>query len=899
MPVGSRLRESVLTARQELAEGRERLRQQHDRSLDGIKVCGRLTSLVDGTVTRLYDAALADRPEREANELRQRIALVAHGGYGRRQQAPYSDVDLMILHEGRVDTLVSDFARRVTQDIFDVGVQLGQSVRTSAQAIQLARSEPQIGSSLLESRLMVGDSAVYQRFSESMSSMTQRRKATLSRDLISSRREEREKFGESVYLLEPNIKRSRGGLRDLHLLRWLWYLRCGVADFDRLHDMGVLSKFDHRRLMTSLLFLLRVRNEMHFHAGEPCDQLSRVEQVRLAEYLQYRGRRGLLPVEQFMRDYFHHTNHVWQLANRLSHLVQPASRVSRVFGPVLGRTTDDGYHIGRREISATTQAMARLERRLEEVLRLVDLARNEGKRIAQDTWYFVYRSAPHYTGELSDAARTLFLDILAKPVRLGELLRRLHDLGVLEKIVPDFAHARSLLQFNQYHKYTVDEHSIRAVEEATMFADRHDSLAELYRRRTDLGMLHLALLLHDLGKGYEEDHSEVGRRIAQRMAERLRLTPHDAGLLEFLIHKHLVMSHLAFRRDTSQPELVARFAEEVETVQRLDLLALVTCADLAAVGPGVLNSWKIEVLLELHRRALRQLSADRGAVVEDRRERARHVTLRLLAPEEQANPWFQRQLNALSETFIARRSPEEVSAMLRRLHQMKAENKVTTAASAASANNATDGSSAALVTLTWTKYIPETDTVEFLACVDQGSGRGVFSSMAGALTSHGMQILSAEISTLADGLLLLEYTVQDPDYADEPPADRLSAVTRSLVESVGRDEPPKFRKMWGRDQREAMAALANLPNEVRIDTALSDECAIVEVFTIDRRGLLYRLARALHDLGLVIRFAKIGTYLDQVVDVFYVAERDDTKPTSEERLAEICARLLEIIAPPE
>jgi [protein-PII] uridylyltransferase len=197
----------------------------------------------------------------------------------------------------------------------------------------------------------------------------------------------------------------------------------------------------------------------------------------------------------------------------------------------------------------------------------------------------------------------------------------------------------------------------------------------------------------------------------------------------------------------------------------------------------------------------------------------------------------------------------------------------------------------------WANYSAETDTVEFLACVDQGAGRGIFSSMAGALTGHGMQIHSAEISTLADGLLLLQYVVEDPDYPGEPPPERLTAVCHSLVKSIDSDEPPKFRTVWGHEQREAIAALANLPNEVRIDVGLSDECTIVEVFTIDRRGLLYRLARALHDVGLVIRFAKIGTHLDQVVDVFYVTERDDSKPTSDERLAEIRGRLLEVITP--
>lgn len=869
-----RLRPSVLAVREQLAEGRQHLRELHDRGLEGANVCAKFTSLVDAAIIRLHEDALAELSEADASKLRENVTLVAHGGYGRRQQAPFSDVDLMILHQGRVDALLTDLARRLTQDIFDVGIQLGQSLRTVSQAVALSRTDPQIGTSLLESRFLLGSSAIYAEFSKAMSSMVGRRSSALSRAFIFARREERLHYGETVYLLEPNVKRSRGGLRDLHLLRWLWLLKFGIADPERIYNMELLSKFDYRRLVSAQNFLLRVRNELHFHSGEPNDLLSRPEQLRLAEYFQFRGREGMRPVEQFMRDYFHHTNHIWHLAHRLSEQMQPASRVSRVLSPVFGRTTDDGYHIGRYEVSATPRAMARLRQRLEEALRLVDLARQEGKRIGQDTWYLVYRTAPQYGNDPSSEAIQQFLNILSNPEHLGELLRRLHELGVLEKIIPDFSHARSLLQFNQYHKYTVDEHCIRAVEEATFFAERHDTLGELYRRLKDKRTLHLALLLHDLGKGFQEDHSVVGRRIAQRIAQRLKLPLEETAEIEFLVFQHLLMSHLALRHDTSQPRLVSRFADEVNSQSLLDMLLLVTCADLAAVGPDVLNSWKVEVLTDLHFRASTNLSAERASQLQERRDAARSNARRLLFPEEQTEPWFERQLDALPDGYIVGQPAEHVCDMLRRLRNLTPETGTA-----------------------WGQYQPETDTIEFFAGIDQGSGRGIFSSMAGALSSNGMQILFAETNIVADGLLLLRYVVQDPDFPGETPAERIDKVVRTLVASIDSDEPPKFRQVWGREQKEANAALSDLPIEVRIDSELADEYSIVEVFTIDRRGLLYRLARTLHDLNLVIRFAKIGTYLDQVVDVFYVTERDGAKPRSAERLDQIRAALTAVITP--
>src|SRR3954462_5095329 len=873
MPFGDRLRSIEREVRLELADGRQQLRAQHDLGLEGGRVCARYTTLVDTAIGRIYESYLGELPQAEAAQLRERVALVAHGGYGRRQQAPFSDVDLMVLYEGKRDALIGQLASRLTQDICDVYQNLGHSLRTPAEAIQQARGDAQVGTSLLESRLLMGNSDVYGRYSELMRALIEKRGSVLAPEFIAERRKERLEYGETVYLLEPNVKRSRGGLRDIHLLRWLWFLKAGVADPDRLHDMGVVSKFDHRRLMSAQNFLLRVRNEMHFHANETSDSLSRAEQLRLAEYLKYTGKQGMLPVEQFMRDYFHHTAHVWRMAHRLSELMQPASRVSRMLEPVLGRKTEDDYQVGRYEVSAKPRATARLAQHPEEVLKLVDLARREGKRISQDTWHFVYRTAPQYSSEPKPVVVDAFLKLLSNPVRLGELLRRLHEMHVLEKIVPEFHHARSLLQFNQYHKYTVDEHCIRAIEEAADFVGRTDAVGDVYRQLADKTTLHLVLLLHDLGKGFEEDHSEVGRRIAKSTAERLRLPASQAATLEFLVHKHLRMSHLAQRFDTTQPALVERFVEEVGTQSRLDLLFLVTCADLAAVGPDVLNNWKVEVLSDLYFRASRKFAAV-DPVGASRSGDDRHAVWQQFSTAEREDPWFGRQSGAIPGTFFNKRSAASVADALRRLRSLAPRSGVA-----------------------WANYLPETDTVEFIAGIDQGSGRAIFSSMAGALTSKNMQIMAAETNILADDLLLLRYVAREPESPGKPAAERLKSICDVLVASIDSDVIPKFPKILGREQKAAGAALTNLPNEVRIDNDLSAECTIVEVFTVDRRGLLYRLARALHDAGLVIQFSKIGTYIDQVVDVFYVTERDGQKPRAEERLAAIREGLLQVISP--
>jgi [protein-PII] uridylyltransferase len=873
MPQTFRLRPELLAVREQLTLDRDRIREQHDRGLPSVQVCGRLTSSVDTAIQRLHDAALADMPPSEAEAVREHSALVAHGGYGRRHLAPFSDVDLMLLHDGKIDA-VAALARRLTQDVFDVGLQLGQSVRTPADAVQLARNDPLVGTSLVESRLVLGSSELFEKYRASLNSMLKRRRTASTLAFIDARRQERLKFGETVFVLEPNVKKSRGGLRDVHLFRWLWFLKTEEADPDRLHMLGHLSKFDHRRLTSSTNFLLRVRNEMHFAAGSARDTLVRPEQVRLAERFGIRGYEGLLPVEEFMRDYFRHTNHIWFLAQRISDLARPTPTMARVLGPVLGRNIDEDYRIGLQEISATQLGRTKLKNRTDEVLRLVDLARYNDRRIAQETWYHVYRSAPELPDSLDDAAARRFLQMMDVPGKLGDLLRRLHELGVLEKVIPGFSHARYLLQFNQYHKFTVDEHSIRAVDEACRFADRTDRLGEVYRAFPRKWLLHLALLLHDLGKGFERDHSVVGAELAAESATRLGMSPADSETLVMLVRRHLEMSHLAFRRDTSDEETIARFAESLGTPEHVTLMYLLTSADLAAVGPGVLNDWKVEVLSDIHARALRTFQPESAPAANNRRI-LRSEALRLLKADERTSRWFAAQFDLLPEAFLARYTPGQVVELLERLKALEA--------------NRGD---------TWGQYIADSKTVEFTAGIAGGVGRGIFSSMAGTLSSFGMQILAAETIVLDGDLLLLRYVTEDTEHKTDPtPRERVDRIAAAMVASIDSPEPPKFRRIWGQDQVDASVAFMQLPNEVRIDATLPGDSTIVEVFTVDRLGLLYDLARTIHELGLVIRFAKIGTSLDRVVDVFYVTERDGTKPTDPGRLEEVATRLRQVIEP--
>ena len=494
---------------------------------------------------------------------------------------------------------------------------------------------------------------------------------------------------------------------------------------------------------------------MHFHAGAEADMLDRAEQMRIAEWLGFQQRSGLLPVEQFMRDYFRHTNHIWQLVRRREASFHASSAASRVLDPLFGRTVSGTFRIGINTIGATPAGFTTIRQDMREVLKLVELAAEENKPLDQPTFSTLLLAAPDFPDDVSDEVRQQFYDLLKYPVLVGRILNLLHELGYLEKIVPAMKHARCLLQFNQYHKYTVDEHSLRAVSEAAKFADNQGKLGIAYREIPDKRVLHLALLLHDLGKGFEEDHSEVGKRIAEETVRLFDLDERSADDVVFLVHKHLAMSHLTFRRDTSDARLLEAFARQVGSVERLRMLFVLSCADLAAVGPDVLTDWKRDVLAETYTQTAGFLQSNDNTDFRTKLTAKTAAVLKAFRPEQLADDWYARQLEALPASHLMRLEPSAIVDTLTRLRSL-GENEATA----------------------WCTYHKATQTVECTAAVNQGVGRGVFSSMAGALSSERLEILSADIDVLADNLLMARYTVSDAVSSKDLPPERTRPAFR-------------------------------------------------------------------------------------------------------------------------
>jgi [protein-PII] uridylyltransferase len=884
-----------LAARQRLAEGRAQIREQHRAGSPGIQVCARLTELVDTIVLELFDSAVVDLDGSGSDTLLDHVALVAHGGYGRRDLAPYSDIDLMILHQDETDAEVAPLAKRLLSDLFDAGLEPGHSVRSISQACEVALTDATIATSLVESRLLAGSPRIYQHFQQRFQRTVRGHAATLLEAIDRSRRDERSQYGDTVFLLEPNIKRSEGGLREIQLLRWVGYVRYGSSDPDELNLAGVLSKRDQRVIQRTREFLLKLRNELHFFNNKHDDVLSRAEQLRIAELYKYPEGDAILPVERFMQEYFQHTKAVRSIVSDFLESARPVTAWSQFLGRLVSYRVDGDYRVGPRHISATPAGLARLRTDMREVLNLLSLANLHNKRIDQKTWETVRSTAHELPGDVNLETAQRFLALLSQPTRLGELLHRVHELGVLEKIIPQFVHARCLLQFNQYHKYTVDEHCIRAVRHATEFIGDNDLLGRVYRGIKQKRTLHLALLIHDLGKGFVEDHSEVGLRIADEVSRRLRLPLREAEMVKFLVHKHLIMGHLAFRRDTSDDQLVVRFAVDVGSPEALDMLFVLTAADFSAVGPGVWNDWKADVLADLYRRTRRHLAADAPLAdqAEQLHRRRTELSNRLKNDPDQA--WYERQINALPAAYLTSSSTEKIASELKSLHdlgpgEVRAESAWLTNRRAMEFVITTQAATESH------EINSQGQALEFVVSTHEEITPGVFHRLTGALTSQGLEILSATINTLAGGLVLDRFYVLDPDFAGEPSPERIASVKQALIESLrapngGR---PTFRKIWQIDASHPPAA-APKPPRVLADNSSSDVFTILDITATDRTGLLYTIARTLFELGLSVSRAKIGTYLDQVVDVFYVTDQEGRKIQDDDRLQEITSKLLEAI----
>lgn len=819
------IRPAVAAASDRLKAATEAVKARHADGADGLELCRIRAEAVDAAIDGIWWAILSELTPAERQQIEERVTLVAHGGSARGEMTPGSDVDLMLLHDlaaqpaaaarpgdhaavpsgGR---LLGDLARRLLQDLFDAGLEVGQSVRTVAEAAQLAGGDASIFSTLLEMRVLAGREERCRRLAARLRSLAHRSRRRLARMLVAARRTESRKYGDTVYLLQPNVKRSTGGQRDIQFARWLAFL-----DSDRLVSLGplplpagssivavdpdpagpegiqTLSPADLASLAEAQQFLRDLRVELHLSHGKGVDELTRDEQVRIAEKRGYVAAGGMLAVERFMQDYFGHTREVAQITRGLIQQAEGGRRLRSWTTGLLGNRVDGQYVVGPLAVAVLPEAIATVAADAERIVRLAELSMLYEVPIEPSNWTLLRQAIGRQPPQVTATARQRLWSLFSSVGPLGPALRRLHELRLLERLLPAFAHARCLLQFNNYHKYTVDEHCLLAVERATDLDADSGWLGNVWRQiRRRRRLVLLALLIHDLGKGYEGDHSEIGAVIARDVAASFGLPEDEIEIVEFLVLRHLLMAELAFRRNVDDDSLVLGFAREVGSPEVLRMLTVLTMADIAAVGPGVWNRWKADLLNELYQRTLRFLDPDSDATGADRR-RADLTTL--LAGRDGQDPVV-RLAAGLPRAYLRSQQPRQAVEELTRLAKLPAGGRFVTA-----------------------RWLSDTATVSVTVGLRTPTVAGVFHRITAGLASQRLEVLSADIFTLDGEFVVDHFRVVDRDYAGQTPAERLAEIAAAVKSSLATD-PPTIGRRWNPFAPQLQAATV-LPPRVQID----------------------------------------------------------------------------------
>ncbi len=822
------------------------------------EVLASFTEFVDGLIVGRYRNVCRSGDAQLAESGWRHCCLVALGGYGRRELFPFSDVDIMFLYHSEAGPSAATLSTAVLHHLWDLGFQVGHSTRTVADCLELGATDLTIRTSMMEARFLAGSAELFQEFQRRFTARVVRQRTdwyVLAK--LAERQREYEKFGETVYLLEPNVKRSKGGLRDLHLLQWVAQARHGVGTLNELADRGLVSRSDWSALTEAREFLSRVRCLLHLHAGMAQDILSFDEQVWLAEtQLKFQDRPHLRGVEQFMQQYYRHTTSLHDLGMRFVERCRRVSPWTRLIRLLPSAKIEGSFVVEAGHVTVPPDDRARVLGAPVLVMRLFEIAQARNLPIDPHVLDVIHQrmeeteSAAFATLGVNQA----FLRIIAGPGPVAGILAAMHKVRVLEKIIPVFATVRGLMQFNQYHKYTVDEHSFLAVAKAEALARDPGVLGEVYRDIHRKGILHLAVLLHDLGKGCEEDHSEVGRKLAEELAVRLDLTEEDRRTLAFLVHKHLLMAHTAFRRDPYDEKVLLPFVRAVGTPDVLRKLLVLTAADIAAVGPGVLTKWKESLLIELYCHAMPEVSGERSAPSDPKRllavVREVEAAMRERGEAEVGEAQITAELTRFPLRYMHATAPRRIAAHLAAIRRL--------------------GPGEVIVEC---EYHPDLGTCEYSVMTWNALTTGLFSKIAGVLASYGLHVLDAQIVTRGDDVVVDTFQVQDPDSVGAPSQDRREDIAGTIQRVLRGEETVEARLARG----SRLGADRQMPGfrqrtEVQLDHESSDRFLIIDVFADDRQGLLYVITRCIFELGLSVRAARISTRLDQVADVFYVTD---------------------------
>ena len=807
----------------------------------------------------------------------ERVAVLAVGGYGRAEMAPHSDVDLLFLTPWKITPWAESVIESMLYMLWDLRLKVGHASRTVKDCLRLAREDITIRTALLEYRFVAGHAPLAEDLGERLwNDLFRNTGPEFIEAKLAERAERHRRQGGQRYVLEPNVKEGKGGLRDLQTLYWIGKYLHRVPSPEGLVAAGLFTQEEFETFARAETFLWAVRCHMHHVTKRATDQLTFDLQVLVAERMGYVDAGGRRAVEHFMQDYFRHATRVGELTRIF--LTELEARHAKPEASIKGlfrrkKRVRPGLKLvqGRIDVESASDFVAdklNLLRIFEEALRTGYLLHPDAMRLIAANLNRIdddMRSDPE--------AVQIFLDLLLKHGNPERALRRMNELGVLGAFIPEFEPIVAMMQFNVYHHYTVDEHTIQCISTLAQI-ERGELIEELPVASRILAdgvnrrILYMALFLHDMGKGRPEDHSILGAQIARRVAPRLGLSAEESETVEWLVRYHLLMSDIAQKRDLSDPRTVRDFAKAVKTRERLDLLTVLTVCDIRGVGPGTWNNWKAMLLRQLYRDTATALEGGLESLNRAQREDEAKRALRDVLTD-----WEPKDLRAETARHYApywQGLTTETQAVFARLLRGLRDDEIRI------------------------DLHPEVARDATRACFALADHPGIFSRLAGALALVGANVVDARTYTSKDGYATAVFWIQDVE--GKPYEVAKLPRLRGMIDKTLNGEIKARDALKDRDKVRKRESQFRFPTHIVFDNEGSEIYTIIEVDTRDRPGLLFDLTRTLAVNNIYIASAVIATYGAQVVDTFYVKDMFGLKLHTKSRQEALERKLRQAIA---
>jgi len=847
-----------------LSEQRQKLKERHDHEEGGLSVAAWHASFIDVFIISIFNS-LEARASLGLEGTEQACVVLGLGGYGRKELAPFSDIDLLFLYSEKIEPQVEEVIRKILYPLWDAGYELGYTVQSYKECLEMASSDPSFLTALLDARRITGSSPLAQALQTDIRGLLKGEQGRLWKDWLLNEQEKRHlRYGDSAFFLEPHLKEGLGGLRDIHVLLWIGKALFEAPDLLALEKVGLLSNEDRRVLLNSHNFLLRLRHQLHYLSGRKDDRLSFEFQEVMAEWLGQKGKGDILPVEVFMQKVYQHLQGVRTIHQNffenMAELEQKGEKSRDILEPGVylegGRLFLDSAKVLKDNPSLLMKifwyALKREAILSQETIRLIKQC------------LFLADEGFQNSREVS----RLFLEIIGDLKTSRELLETLLQTGLLTAYIPELEATVCRTQFDTYHVYTVDIHLLLTLVELKRigqgyYVKEEPLLFGIWGEVEDFSVLNLAALFHDLGKGQGKNHAQEGALMIPQIAERLKLPLQSAKTISFLVKNHLLLVETALRRDLNDEDLMVRCAQIIQDSDTLKMLYLLSYADSLATSHQAWNNWKSMLLRELFFKLLHILEKGDLAseVVMESSQRQVLELVEKEIPGKEALAF----LEGMPHSYLVSLPPEAIAQHLRLLRQL-------------------DGKP-----FLWQVEKKEEIYEIFICCHDRP---GLFSRLTGVLALNNINILGAQIFTRSDKIALDILQVQppiDPLFVEET----WDKVYEQLSKVIGGKLSLDYRLAQKKPALQISSTPITAPeSQVEIDNQGSDFHTILEIFTQDRLGLLYTITKTLFEVELNIHFAKISTKVDQVVDVFYVTDLEGQKLYDQERLDEIQKAIL-------